>query len=214
MAADPSVRFNRFQLRGLHAATLLRVAATGMEMTPRRRVRGIRHVAFEDHPIGAEARVRLRHCRKQRLGIRMFRRLEQRLGAGDLHDPADIHHGDAVADVLHHAQIVRDEQVGKAQPILQIEHQVEYLRLHRYIERGYRLVGDNQTRIERERTRNADALALPTAECMGKAVALSSRQLHHVEQFGHALAPLVGTAHPVDQQRLADDVGDAHARIE
>src|SRR6266478_720265 len=82
MATDPPVRFNRLQWRGLHAATLLSVAATRVEMAPRRRVRGIRHVAFEDHAIGADARIRLRHCRKQRFGIRMFRRLEQRLGAG------------------------------------------------------------------------------------------------------------------------------------
>src|SRR4030095_413714 len=58
------------------------------------------------------------------------------------------------------------------------------------------------------------ALTLTAAERMWKAAAISTRQLYHVEQFAHALAPLLRAAHPVHQERLADDVGDAHARIE
>ena len=37
-----------------------------------------------------------------------------------LDDAAEIHHRDAVGDVLHHREIVRDEDVGEAEPLLQV----------------------------------------------------------------------------------------------
>jgi hypothetical protein len=39
------------------------------------------------------------------------------------------HHGDAVADALDHRQIVRDEQVGKVELVLQVAQQVDDLHL-------------------------------------------------------------------------------------
>ena len=41
-------------------------------------------------------------------------------------------------------QVVGDEQIGQAEPVLQVEQQVEDLRLHRDVERRDRLVGDDQ----------------------------------------------------------------------
>jgi hypothetical protein len=65
----------------------------------------------------------------------------QAAGRRDLDDAPEIHHGDAVADVLHRRQVVRDEQVGQVQLVLQPLQQVEHLRLDRHVQRRDRLVG-------------------------------------------------------------------------
>jgi hypothetical protein len=63
------------------------------------------------------------------------RRTEQLLGLADLHDPAEVHHGDPVAHVADHGQVVRDEDVGEPQLLLQLGQQVDDLRLDGDIER-------------------------------------------------------------------------------
>ena len=62
------------------------------------------------------------------------------------------------------AEVVRDEQIGEPQRLLQIQQQVEDLRLHGDVERGNRLVGDDQRRVQRQRAGDADPLALAAAE--------------------------------------------------
>ena len=57
------------------------------------------------------------------------------LGRDDLDDLAEIHDRNAVADVLDHPQIVRDEQIGEPELLLQIEQHVQDLRLDRDVER-------------------------------------------------------------------------------
>jgi hypothetical protein len=55
--------------------------------------------------------------------------VEQLAGFRHLNQLADVHDGNPVADVLHHAQVVGDEDVGQVQPLLQIEQQVQDLGL-------------------------------------------------------------------------------------
>ena len=87
-----------------------------------------------------------------------------------LDDATEVHHGDPVADVLDDAQVVRDEEVREAHLRLQVGHEVQDLRLDRQVERGYRLVGDDEARADRERTRDADTLTLAAAELVRVAV--------------------------------------------
>ena len=61
-------------------------------------------------------------------------------------DLAEIQHDDAVADMAHHREIVRDEQIGQAEPLLQVDQQVDDLRLDVDVERRDRLVGDDEIR--------------------------------------------------------------------
>ena len=75
-----------------------------------------------------------------------------------------VHHGHAVAHVPHHAEVMGHEEIGEPELRLEIQHQVEDLRLHRDVEGGHGLVGDHEARVQRERPRDADALALPSAE--------------------------------------------------
>ena len=87
--------------------------------------------------------------------------------------------------MLHDRQVVGDEQVGQAEPVLQVEQQVDDLRLDRDVERRDRLVGDDQRRVERERAGDADALPLAAGEGVREAVHVGRRQLHQVEQLAH-----------------------------
>ena len=93
--------------------------------------------------------------------------------------------------------------------------QVDHLRLHRDVERRDRLVADDQLRPQRERARDAEALALAAGELV--------RVLDHlVRRAGppcrtaprRARGPSAAASRLVVAERLGDDVGRAHARIE
>src|ERR1700741_4741090 len=91
-----------------------------VEAATRRRVDRARYVAFEDDPLPRYVGVRDRHRRQQRLGIRVLRACEQRVLIGELDDLAEIHHRDAVADVLDDGEIVRDKKIRQSKFALQV----------------------------------------------------------------------------------------------
>ena len=109
---------------------------------------------------------------------------------------------------------MRDEQVGEAEPLLQIEQQVHDLRLHGDVERRDRLVGDDERRLERERARDADALPLAAAELVRVLVDVGGVEPDELEQLPHARATLLARADLVNDERLLDDRADAHPRIQ
>ena len=109
---------------------------------------------------------------------------------GDLDDAAEIHHGDAVADMGDDGEIVRDEQIGEAVLALQVDQQIDHLGLDRDVERRYRLVAHDQLGPERQRARDADALALAAGELMRIVLHLVGAQADLLEQLGDALALL------------------------
>ena len=96
----------------------------------------------------------------------------------------------------HEPQIVRDEQIGQLQPLLQIHQQVDHLRLHRDVERRDRLVGDDERRIERERARQADPLALAAAELVRVARQMRRIEADQLEQL-RDLAPRRSAFDPI-----------------
>ena len=102
----------------------------------------------------------------QRVGVELVARRQ-------LHHAAQIHHRDAVGDVFDDVQIMRDEQVRQPHALLQIVREVDHLRLNRHIQRGDRLVADDELRLDGERAGNADALALAAGKLVGKRLACS-----------------------------------------
>jgi hypothetical protein len=139
---------------------------------------------------------------------------EERVGLADLDDPAEIHHGDAVGDVPHDCKIMRDEQVGQMQFALQVLQQVDDLRLHRNVERGDRLVADDEGRPQRERACDPDALPLAAGEFVRVTPHRRARQPHQVDRFQRAAPTLRARSDPVDRERLHDGLGDGEPRIE
>ena len=96
----------------------------------------------------------------------MGRRLEQGPRRAFLDDAPAIHDGDAVADMIHHREVMADQEKGDAEITLEILEKVEDLRLDRDIERAHRLIGDDQARLGDEGASDGDSLALATGEFM------------------------------------------------
>ena len=144
----------------------------------------------------------------------MHRCAEQLLGRRELDEPPAIHHGHAVADLAHEPQIVRDEEIRQAEALLQVEQEVDDLRLHGDVERRDGLVADDERRLERDRARDADALALAAAELVRIFRRVRGIEPDHLEELADPRDALVARADPVDRQRLAHDIADAHARVE
>jgi hypothetical protein len=76
-----------------------------------------------------DLRVRRWHRREECLGIWVEGRGVELFAWRCLHHLAGIHYRDAVADVAHHGQVVRDEQVREIEFLLQVHQQVDDLRL-------------------------------------------------------------------------------------
>ena len=120
----------------------------------------------------------------------------------------------AVGDVLHDREIVRDEDVGEAEPRLQLLQEVEDLRPDRHVERRHRLVADDELRLDRKRPGDADALALPAGELVRVAPGVERLEPDHLEELGDALLALGRRHHVVQHQRLGENLADGHARVE
>src|SRR5713226_1461506 len=145
----------------------------------------------------------------------MLRRANDHFRVGQLDDLAQIHHQHALADVLHHGEIVGDEKVSQPALLLEVLQQIDDLRLHRDIERADRLVTDDQLRFHRQRAGDADPLALAAAEFVRIPSRLRGVQAHGLQQH-RDLFPAgrrVGGEF-VDVDGFADDLFDRHARVQ
>ena len=93
---------------------------------------------------------------------------------------------------------------------LKVLEQVDDLRLDRDVERRDGLVGDDELRVDGQRPRDADALALAPGELVRIAVRVVRLQAHEPQQFADALfGGSFRLRDAVDRERLADDVADA-----
>src|SRR6266404_7533636 len=131
-----------------------------------------------------------------------------------LDDLAEVHHRDTMAHVRDDAEIVRDEQIGEAHLVLQPAEQIQHLRLDRDVERGDRLVGDDEAWPDGERTRDADPLTLPAAELVRIAIVVLRAETDLLEQLVDTRALRSAARETVDLDALGDDRADAHARVQ
>src|SRR5262245_47672115 len=131
-----------------------------------------------------------------------------------LDDPSEMHHRDPTADVLDKPQVVGNEQKGQLQSHPQVEQQRDDLRLNRHVQRRHGFIGDDERRIQRQRSSNADTLALAAAELVGVAADVPRLETDQLEELDDARASLLDAADPMDAKRLLDDAADAHARVQ
>ena len=96
--------------------------------------------------------------------VRVTARAEHGRRGASLDDFAGIHHGHAVGDARDNAEIVRDEQERDAELALQVDQEPQDLRLDGDVERGRRLVGDQQRRAAHQRHGDHHALAQPAGQ--------------------------------------------------
>ena len=142
----------------------------------------------------------------------MLRVVEDRVGVAVLDDVPEVHDRDPVRDVPDDAEVVRDEEVGEVEVLLEALEQVQDLRLDRDVERRDRLVADDQLRRERQRPGDADPLPLAARELVRVAVVVLGVQADAVHELLDA--PLRVALGLVDPERRADDRADRLARVE
>ena len=101
----------------------------------------------------------------------------------DFDDLAAIHHDDVVGDVGDHAEIVGDHQERHAELGLQVLDEAQDLRLDGDVERGGRLVGDQQRRPADQRHGDHGALAQAARqfERIGAQCPLGIGEAHHAQ---------------------------------
>src|SRR6266851_4156718 len=93
---------------------------------------------------------------------------ENRIGRTALDNLAEIHDQDAIAEQPDHVEVVTDEEVGKAEPALEVVEQAQDYDLHRDVECRGRLVENQQLWLDDDRTRDADAGLLAARQLMRK----------------------------------------------
>ena len=104
-------------------------------------------------------------------GVGMARVAEHRLDVPLLHDPAAVHHGNAVGGFGDQAEVVGDQDHGGAgAPARRGEH-LHHLRLDGDVERSGRLVGDQQRRVVGDRHGDHRPLPHPARQLVGKLAA-------------------------------------------
>ena len=164
-------------------------------------------------------------CRRRRalgfrcdemLGVGVLRGGEDFARLAPLDDLAAIHDADPVGHLPHDAEIVGDEQHRHVELGLELEQEVEDLRLDRDVERGRRLVGDEEIGFVGERHGDHDALPLPARELMriGLEPSLGVVDADFLEQIEHARARLLVRHPAVNLQHLAHLLFDRVQRIE
>ena len=84
---------------------------------------------------GCAARNRNGNSPHQGLRIFLGRILEHLPPGSIFNELAAAHHGDIVAHAFDHGHIVRDEEIGDAHLLLQLEKQVQHLTADRHVER-------------------------------------------------------------------------------
>ena len=186
-----------------------RDGAARMERAPGRDRFGLRRIAAEARRRHAEPRIADRRVgRGERAGVGVGGFPEHGAGGSFLHDGTRVHDREAVADLDEHREVVGDEEHREDEAVLQVLQQPEHLRLHHHVERGRRLVGDDDLRVAGERHRDHHALLLATGELVRVVVGASRREAHLLEELADPArrARLVGRG--VHEHRLGDLVAD------
>ena len=129
-------------------------------LQPTGRMEDVRHVAWNDgEPLGLGA-VDARNRAEQPLRVGVERIAKQLANRRDFLNLAAVHHRHPVARFGDDRQVVGDEEDrGAGAPRLQLQHQIENLRLNRHVQRRRRLVGDDERRVQHQRHRDHHALA-------------------------------------------------------
>src|SRR5687767_14316717 len=112
------------------------------------------------------------------------------------------------------AQIMRDEKIRQSLLFLQSLHQVHDLSLDRNVERRYGLIGDDEFRIDRQRTCDADTLPLPAGKFVRVAFDESTAEPHRFHKLLDHLAARSSVRKTERADRLTDNVPDRHSRIQ
>ena len=173
-----------------------------MERTAGGLVDGAGHLALEHLALFGVVDVRHRDGRQKGLGVGVKRLVVQSAAVCNLYDFSQIHHDDAVGHVLHHAQVMGNEQIGQIQFFLDVLHQVQHLGLNGHVQSGHRLVTDQHLRHDLQGAGDTKPLPLSAGELVGIAHQVVGLDVDHLQHLTHPLLPFLLALHAVDLQRL------------
>ena len=143
----------------------------------------------------------------------MIRRREDVGGGRHFHQLAEVDDGHGVGQVADDGQVVRDEEQAGVVLGLQLVEQVQDRGLDGNIQRGDRLIADDEIRFQRQGPGDDNALPLPAAKLMRLAVNMLPIQANAPQQLPGPLSNLLIIALAMNLHRLADDLPHPHARV-
>ena len=146
----------------------------------------------------------------------MRRRGEHGARRPALDGAAGIHHGDLVAQLCGKPQVVGDEDDRGAVGALHVGDQRQDRRMHGDVERGGRLVGDDQARIGRKRQSDQHALAHAAGQLMRilRQQFAGARQSRRRQHGDRAVAARAAAVFAEPRQMLVELRADGAHRIE
>ncbi len=171
-----------------------RPSGSAARTSTRRAGRPVRRPAADHRQQRVRGALEPRDRLEQGLGVGHPDAPEQPRGRGLLDDPAGVHHDHLVGVRRGQPEIVADQHQRHAQLGLQLKQQLHDLRLGRDVQRGGRLVGDEQLRTAGQRDGDHDALPHPARQLMRvlRAAPLGQRHVHQAQQLdrpGAGLGP-------------------------
>jgi hypothetical protein len=137
------------------------------------------------------------------------------MGVCKLNDTTEVHDSNPVAHVLYNGQIVRDEEVGEIQFLLQLVQEIDHLGLHGNVECRHRFVADDEFRFHGKGSGDPDPLSLSTAELVRITPEMFGPQAHELQEFGGAAfsvrRPSTKAMH---LERLVEHPPDSHSGVQ
>lgn len=145
----------------------------------------------------------------------MFGIFEEIGGIGILHYASQIHDRHPIGESGDHIEIVRDDEKGDFELFFQIVDEVDDLGAAREIEGRHRLVGHDESGLDREGARNCNALPLTTGECLWKFIQRVSGKPYHGDKRGSSDIEL-SSGHPptVGPNCFLQGFSDSEAGVE
>ena len=150
---------------------------------------------------------------QQGLGVFCLRAVEHIIGRAVFHNAAAAHHGDIIRQIMHHAEVVRDENHGDSHIFHQIGEQVENLALDRDIECRDRFIRQQQSRARRYGAGNGDALTLAAGKLMRVLIHVLRAEPHALHELGHSILTTAAGERLALPQRLGQGGEDTEARV-
>ena len=159
----------------------------------------------------------LRHGREKLARIRVLGTFQHLLQWTGLDDPPLAHDRYPVRNLRDHPEVVGDEEEAHSTPALELLHQSQDLGLHRHVQGGGRLVGDQQLGPAGDRHRDHHPLALAAGEPMGILVHAQLRplDLHLCQRIDRpAVRFLVAEIRSGEADRLDNLIPDGEHRVQ
>ena len=154
-------------------------------------------------------------CRSQKsLAVRMRRVSVNQTSVAKLDNATAVDHRDPVGYVPDDGDVMRDEQVGDVEILLQVTEQVEHLSLDRDVQGADRFVADDQTRGHHQRAGDGDPLTLSAREARREPARGLPWKTDLLEHRPGARCPLRPRGRTVGTQHLSERLADSSRRVE